>query len=59
MHKSQAIDLNRLASGADARVAAMLAELEGRFLSSGEGRGGSTLWTHQFEASGKVLRNGG
>ena len=57
--QNQALDLNKLAGGSDSRVADMLAELEGRSLSSGDGRCGSTLWTHQFEASGKVMRNGG
>lgn len=57
--ENHAIDLNRLASGADGHVADMLAELEGHSSSGSEGRSGSTLWTHQFEASGKVMRNGG
>jgi len=57
--ENQAIDLNKLASGADSHVAAMLAELKGHSSSGSEGRSGSTLWTHQFEASGKVMWNGG
>lgn len=56
---TKTLDLNKLASGADSHVAAMLAELEGHSSSGSEGRSGSTLWTHQFEASGKVMRNGG
>jgi len=52
---NQALDLNKLASGSDSRVADMLAELEGHSSSGSEGRLGSTLWTHQFEASGKIL----
>jgi hypothetical protein len=52
--KNQALDLNRLASGADARVAAMLAELEGRSSSGGDGSSVRTMWNQQFEASGKA-----
>lgn len=50
----QRVELNKLASGADSRVAGMVAELEGRTLSTGEGGPGPILWTQQFVASGKT-----
>jgi len=52
---TKTLDLNKLTSGADSHVAAMLAELEGRPLCMSEAGVGRTLWTHQFEASGKGL----
>jgi hypothetical protein len=51
--ENQALDLNGLASGADGRVAAMLAELEGNSLSASEAATGRSMWTRQFAASGK------
>jgi hypothetical protein len=54
--ENQALDLNGLASGADGRVAAMLAELEGNSLSASEAGTGRSMWTRQFAASGKVCQ---
>jgi len=51
--KRSTLDLNRLGTGTDKRVAAMLAELEGHALDSGERGSPRTLWTQQFVASGK------
>jgi hypothetical protein len=48
-----ALDLIRLGTGTDRRVGAMLAELEGHSLDSGERGSPRTLWTQQFVASGK------
>ena len=51
--ENQALDLGKLASGTNGRVAAMLAELEGHALDSGERGSPRTPWTQQFVASGK------
>ena len=51
--ENQALDLGKLASGTNGRVATMLAELEGHALDSGERGSPRTLWTQQFVASGK------
>ena len=51
--EGRALDLGKLATGANGRVAAMLAELEGHSLDSGERGSPRTLWTQQFVASGK------
>lgn len=51
----QTLDLTKLASGPDSSVAGMVAELEGRALSTSEGGRGRTLWTRQFAASGKIM----
>ena len=52
--ENQALDLGKLASGTNGRVAAMLAELEGHALDSGERGSPRTPWTQQFVASGKI-----
>ena len=51
--ENQALDLGKLASGTNGRVAAMLAELEGHAFDSGKRGSPRILWTQQFVASGK------
>ena len=48
-----ALDLNRLGTGTDKRVGAMLAELEGHALDSLDLRASHLGWTQTFAPSGK------
>ena len=48
-----ALDLNRLGTGTDKRVATMLAELEGLSLDSLDLRASHLGWTQTFAPSGK------
>ena len=51
--KKSTLDLNRLGTGTDKRVAAMLAELEGHALDSLDLRASHLGWTQTFAPSGK------
>lgn len=57
-HDDMVLDLNKLASGPDSRVADMVAEFEGRCRSASETIITRTLWTEQFAASGKTSARG-
>ena len=51
--KRSTLDLNRLGTGTDKRVATMLAELEGLSLDSLDLRASHLGWTQTFAPSGK------
>ena len=54
--ENQALDLGKLASGTNGRVAAMLAELEGHAFDSLDLRASHLGWTQTFAPSGKTCQ---